>query len=189
MRSSRSGDSDEVERALFRASAAIAEAAVVVREDRPEDGVLTAYLVSRGPRRPRAPELRRILATTLPDYMVPSAYVWLDRLPLLPTGKVDRGALPAPGPADSGSPYAAPRTPVEDRVCRIWADVLGVERIGVHDDFFAAGGDSMSAMRVLMRIREAFRIDLSPRTLFETSSVATLAEAILRQQDTDRRPD
>jgi acyl carrier protein len=130
------------------------------------------------------PQLRDHVKGSLPEYMVPSAYVVLDALPLTPSGKLDRNALPAP---DSARPladdsYLAPRNRVEEAVAKIWAEVLGVERVGAHDNFFDLGGHSLLATQVLSRIRQAFPVDISLRRLFEEPTVATLARAVTEGQ-------
>src|SRR5262249_34897806 len=124
------------------------------------------------------------LKEKLPESMVPSAFVLLDGLPLSPNGKVDRKALPAPGsvgppPDDSCAP---PPGSVEETVARIWAEVLGVERVGVRDNFFDLGGHSLLATQVLSRLRQVFPVDLPLRRLFEEPTVANLARAISESQ-------
>jgi acyl carrier protein len=125
-------------------------------------------------------ELRNYLQAKLPDYMVPSALVFLDFLPLTPNGKIDRRALPRP---DQSRPeledeFVAPRTPTEELLAEKWSEVLKVERVGVHDNFFALGGHSLLATQVISRLREAFGIALPLRSLFERPTVAGLAEQI-----------
>jgi len=120
----------------------------------------------------------------LPDYMVPSVFMPLERLPLTSNGKIDRRALPAPS-RDSVArtmEYVAPRDEVEEEVARIWSEVLGVQKVGVNDDFFELGGHSLLATQVVSRIRGAFRIELPLRTLFEETTVGTLAAAISHVQ-------
>ncbi len=119
-------------------------------------------------------DLRAHLAARLPDYMVPGAFVVLAGFPLTPNGKVDRRALPAPA-WDAGRVYAAPRTPAEEMLADIWAEVLGVERVGVHDGFFELGGHSLLATRVIARVRQAFGAEVPLRALFEHPTVAGLA--------------
>ena len=125
-------------------------------------------------------ELRNFLMQKVPEYMVPSAFVFLDSLPLTPNGKVDRQALPAP---DQRRPeleerYVAPRTPAEEMIAEIWTEVLKCRTIGVHDNFFDLGGHSLLATQIISRLREAFRLDLPLRALFEDPTVASLAVRI-----------
>jgi amino acid adenylation domain-containing protein len=150
----------------------VKEAVVVVRED-----VLVAYVV--GTDLPTK-ELRAQLKLRLPEYMVPSAFVLLDELPLTANGKVDRKALPAPATDLSATSYVAPRTPVEEMLCGIWAEVLGVRGVGVDANFFEVGGHSLKATQVISRIRESFRVQLPLRTIFEAPSIETLAANVER---------
>jgi acyl carrier protein len=112
--------------------------------------------------------------------MAPSAFVFLDALPLTPNGKVDRKALPAPdgGRPDLEEAFVAPRTPVEEMLVEIWGEVLGVERVGIHDDFFELGGHSLLATQVISRVRSAFEVEIPLRSLFESPTVAGLAAQI-----------
>src|SRR5947208_16212357 len=169
----------EVESALLD-HPEVAEAVVVAREDEPGRKRLVAYLVAAaGSAVPAVSELRAFLARTLPDYMVPSALVVLEALPLSPNGKLDRRALPAPDlGAVAGAGYVAPRTDAEATLTGIWSEVLGVAQVGVEDNFFELGGDSILSIRVISRLRAAFRVELSPRTLFTTPTVAGLATAL-----------
>jgi acyl carrier protein len=163
----------EVE-AVLRARPGVREAAVVVREDTPGDRLLVAYVAGEV----AADELREHLRGRLPEHMLPGAIVRLDELPLTANGKLDRKALPAPelGPAEER--YVAPRTPVEEVLAGIWAEVLRLERVGVHDNFFELGGHSLLATRVASRIREVFAIELPLRALFEGPTVAELAGGV-----------
>jgi amino acid adenylation domain-containing protein/non-ribosomal peptide synthase protein (TIGR01720 family) len=130
------------------------------------------------------PELRRFLAERLPEYMVPAAFALLDRLPVTPNGKADRAALahlelpPSAVRRDEETPYVAPRNDVEERLAAIWGEVLGVERVGVEDDFFALGGHSLLATQVVSRLRAAFGVELPIRRLFEAPTVAGLAREL-----------
>jgi acyl carrier protein len=154
----------------------------VARDEASGERRLVAYLVGRRPQRPApAAALREHLLGRLPDYMAPSAYVALDSLPLTPNGKLDRKALPAPG-GESGTVYVAPRTPVEEILCGIWAEVLGVERVGVEDDFFELGGHSLLITKVVSRVREVFRIELALRKLFDATTVTQLSNTIIENE-------
>ncbi|HEU0053791.1 MAG TPA: amino acid adenylation domain-containing protein, partial [Longimicrobium sp.] len=163
----------EVEAALRR-HAAVRECVVAAREDAPGDRRLVAYVVGEID----GEALRAHLARLLPDYMLPAAFVVLDAFPLLPSGKVDVRALPAPAYAAPEAEYVAPRTPREEVLAGIWAEVLRAERVGARDDFFALGGHSLLATRVVSRVREAFGVEIPLRAVFETPTVAGLAEAV-----------
>ncbi|HEY0083679.1 MAG TPA: amino acid adenylation domain-containing protein, partial [Pyrinomonadaceae bacterium] len=129
---------------------------------------------------PLAPRLRTYLKTKLPDYMVPSAFVLLDAMPLTPNGKVDRRALPAPEPARvrSDRQVVAPRTPSEEMLAELWQGVLGVPQIGTDDNFFELGGDSLLATQVIARLRELFSVELPLHSFFEQPTIAALAEKV-----------
>ncbi|MBU0754709.1 MAG: amino acid adenylation domain-containing protein, partial [Planctomycetes bacterium] len=154
---------------------------VVAREDRPGDKRLVAYIVPEGDQAPGLVELRPHLKKSLPDYMVPAAVVLMETLPLTPNGKIDRRALPAPASEETGTAriYTAPRTPVEEKIARIWAEVLGLDQVDIYEDFFDLGGHSLLATQLAARIREAFEIDLPLRSIFLESSVAGLASKIV----------
>jgi amino acid adenylation domain-containing protein/FkbM family methyltransferase len=131
-----------------------------------------------------ASELRDFLQQRLPGYMVPSAFVMVDRLPLMSSGKVNRKALPAPEEvrAQDADIYVAPRTPVEELVAAIWQDILGVKRVGIHDNFFELGGHSLLATQFISRVRQEFQVDLRLGVLFESPTVADWASAIAQKQ-------
>ncbi|MEA2694107.1 MAG: hypothetical protein QOJ16_3494 [Acidobacteriota bacterium] len=165
----------EIESALLR-HPEIAEAAVLAREDEPGDRRLVAYVVGRAGEAPAPGELLRHLGQRLPDSMLPAAFVPLPALPWTANGKVDRRALPAPErEAAAAGGHVAPRNPAEEVLAGIWAAVLGRERIGIHDDFFALGGHSLLASQVVARVREAFAVELPLRALFEARTLAGLA--------------
>ncbi len=162
--------------------------AVIVREDAPGDKRLCAYVVPAGDGAAEA-VLREHLSATLPDYMVPAAFVVLAALPLTPNGKVDRAALPRPeGPSEGETRYVAPRTPVEEVLAGIWADVLRLDRVSVLDDFFALGGHSLLGTRLIARLVPAFGVDLPLRALFEAPTVALLARRVEAARESERRP-
>ena len=130
--------------------------------------------------------LRAQLQSLLPDYMVPAAFVPLDAWPLTGNGKLDRKALPAPDGATmlAGRPYVAPRTPIEEVLAAMWAELLGVEQVGVHDNFFDLGGHSLMAMRLIAAIRETFGISLPLKMFFETPTVEHMGRACCRTRST-----
>ncbi|WP_369805187.1 amino acid adenylation domain-containing protein [Mycobacterium sp. IS-836] len=162
----------EVQAAL-NALDGVEQAVVIAREDHPGDKRLVGYIT--GPADPA--HARTALAERLPTYMIPAAVVALDTLPLTPNGKLDTRALPAPSYADVDG-YRAPATPTEEILAGIYAQVLGLERVGVDDSFFDLGGDSLSAMRVIAAINTSLDAGLSVRTLFEAPTVAQLAPCI-----------
>ncbi len=166
----------EIEAALTQ-HPAVREAAVLAREDEPGQKRLVAYVVSTRDPAPSVSELKGFLKEKLPDYMVPSAFVAMEALPRLPSNKVDRRALPAPDQTrpELESAYAAPRTPIEEILAGIWAQVLGVRQVGIHDNFLDLGGHSLLATQLISRVREAFQVELPLRSLFETPTVAGLA--------------
>ena len=154
----------------------VEQAVVIAREDRPGDKRLVGYVTETGTVDPAG--IRAALAERLPAYMVPAAVVVLDALPLTVNGKLDTRALPAPEYTDTGAGYRAPATPVEEILAGIYAQVLGLERVGVDDSFFDLGGDSLSAMRVIAAINTSLDAGLAVRTLFEAPTVAQLAPRI-----------
>ena len=172
----------EIEAVLQR-HAAVREAVVVAREDEPGVKRLVAYLVSASKPAPSVSELRSFLLKGLPDYMIPSVFVVIDSLPLTPSGKVDRRALPVPSGdwVATADRYVAPRTAVEEVVAGMWAEVLRVARVGVEDNFFELGGHSLLATQIVSRIRDHFQVELPLRALFERPTVAGLAEIVDRQ--------
>ncbi len=155
---------------------AIREAVVVVREDVPGDPRLVAYFVAQNPPADLVDQLRAQLRAGLPEYMVPSAFVALEALPLTPNAKVDRKALPAPdGSTAQAAAYVAPRTVTEGILADIWAEVLGLDRVSIEDNFFELGGHSLLAMQVVSRLRQALSVELPLSELFAAPTVAGLA--------------
>jgi hypothetical protein len=159
---------------------AVREVVVLAREDRRGDKRLVAYIVPTPGVSLTGAELRRFLRTKLPEYMVPSAYVVLDTLPLTPNGKVDRRNLPAPEHVSLSleGTFVPPRNSVEQVLAGIWAELLQLEQVGVHDNFFALGGHSLLATQAIARLRHAFQVDLPLRLLFEHSTIEALAVVI-----------
>jgi len=167
----------EIETALLQHEG-IKEAVVIVREDSLEDKRLVAYITGNESV-PDIETIRTYLKASLPDYMVPSAFVFLDHFPLTPNGKLDRKALPAPDIGEQLThEYVAPCNPTEQILAGIWGEVLGVEKIGVHDNFFELGGHSLLVMQVVTKIRMTFDIDVPLETLFKTPTVGGLAQRI-----------
>ncbi|WNG58277.1 amino acid adenylation domain-containing protein [Archangium gephyra] len=164
----------EVEAALVR-HPAVREAVVVVREDTPGVRRLVAYVTGE-PRAPGVDALRAFLERELPPHMVPGAFVALEALPLSPNGKVDRKALPAPDatPAEQARSFVAPRGEVERTLAETWAQVLGHERVGIHDDFFELGGDSILAIQIISRAAQA-GVHITAKQLFSHKTIARLA--------------
>ncbi|MEV0677483.1 amino acid adenylation domain-containing protein [Actinosynnema sp. NPDC050436] len=171
----------EVESVLL-AHPDVAQAVVVVREDDGEDRRLVAYLVTGQPGTAVPAGLREALAEALPEYMVPSALVVLDEIPLTPQGKLDRKALPAPDYA-AQTRGRGPRNPVEEILCGVFADVLNLPQVGIDDDFFTLGGHSLLATKVISRARAALGVELPIRALFEARTVAGVAEQVVGASD------
>jgi acyl-coenzyme A synthetase/AMP-(fatty) acid ligase/acyl carrier protein len=173
--------------AVISAQAGVRQAVVTVSRDQTGDERIVAYVVSAPSSQD---ELRKALKQKLPDYMIPSAFVFLKSLPLTPNGKVDRSALPGPDETRSGlqSDFVAPRSLLEKELAGIWADLLKVSVVGVHDNFFDLGGHSLLATQVVSRMRKEFHMEIALRSLFEMPTVAALAEQIekTRADDTAR---
>jgi amino acid adenylation domain-containing protein/FkbH-like protein len=169
----------EIELAL-KNHPAVADAVVIAREDRPGEKRLAAYVALHQDKKATTEELRRAARDKLPEYMVPTCFVFLPQLPLTPNGKVDRKALPTPPeePREASAGYIPPRTDMERQVASIWAEVLGRKTVGATDNFFELGGHSLLAMQVLARLRASLKAELSLSLLFEMPSVETLAAAL-----------
>ena len=163
---------------------AITAAAVVDLADRMGNSQLVAYVTVASQPAPAISELRRALSQKLEYYMIPSSFVILDQLPLLPNGKVNRRALPVPTKdrPNLESPFIAPRTPVEKELANIWEDVLDLNDIGINDDFLDLGGDSLRAGQVISRVIKNFRVELPLRSLFEAPTVAEMSLVITQSQ-------
>src|SRR5439155_1503885 len=167
----------EIEAAL-REHPDVREALVVAREDDAVGKRLVAYVIGESPA--TSPEdLDHLLRRTLPDYMIPSAFGFLDAFPLTPNGKIDRAALPAPsGQGRASSEYSPPQTDTERRLAEIWSKVLDIEDIGVNDNFFALGGHSLMAVRLFAETERKLGVRLPLSALFQTATIAGLAELI-----------
>ncbi|HEX8087256.1 MAG TPA: amino acid adenylation domain-containing protein, partial [Blastocatellia bacterium] len=172
----------EIESVLSR-HPSVREVVAIAREDAPGDKRLVAYVV-QGDQPINVTELREHLEDRLPDYMIPSAFVTLDAMPLTPNKKVDKRALPPP---DQSRPelrqsYAAPRDAVEEELARIWADTLGLDRVGINDNFFKLGGHSLLAIQLLLKVRQKLGAELLLTSLFRAPTVAELA-ALIAEKD------
>jgi amino acid adenylation domain-containing protein len=174
---------DEIE-TMLRSHPAVRQCAVAAREDTPGDKWLIGYVVMRTGAQAKVDELRDFIKQKLPDYMIPSAWVCLDELPLLPNGKVDRRALPIPGQDGSEleKPYEAPRTPTEVALANVWREVLNIDKVSVHDNFFDLGGHSLLATQVLSRIRQSLEAEVPLRAIFEAPTIKEMALAIAAHQ-------
>jgi amino acid adenylation domain-containing protein/natural product biosynthesis luciferase-like monooxygenase protein len=188
---------------VLRQHPAVREAIVLAHSDQAGQRLLAAYIVPREqetgstgvdsaglPTASPSPatchlspgELRSFLARRLPEYMIPSAFMALDALPLSPNGKIDRRVLPSPDVEQGRSTtFLAPQTPMEQQIAGIWSQLLGIERIGLHDNFFEIGGDSLLAIRLVSRLRDSFGIELAPRMLFEKPLLGELTLAVMHE--------
>jgi amino acid adenylation domain-containing protein/non-ribosomal peptide synthase protein (TIGR01720 family) len=155
----------------------VRQAVVIAREEEAGRTRLVGYVVGKNGNVPSASELKSYVSERLPDYMAPSTIVTLESLPLTANGKVDRKALPAPDQAKKEREYIAPRTPTEELLANIWAQVLGVEKVGVHDNFFSVlGGDSILSIQIIARANQS-GLRVTPKNIFEHQTIAGLAEA------------
>ena len=180
----------EIESALLD-HVAIKEALVTAREDQSGDTALVAYTVPAQMRAPTATELRRFLQVTLPDYMIPSAFVRLESLPLTPNGKLDYCALPNPKPLrpELEAAYLAPKSEVEQRIATVWREVLGLEKVGVHDNFFDLGGQSLLLAQVHSKLQEIFRKDFPIVDLFKHTTIKALGKYVAQKQNGSAKND
>jgi thioesterase domain-containing protein/acyl carrier protein len=154
----------------------------MVREDVPGDRQLVAYFEAKKGQAPSVGDLRAHLEKELPAYMVPALFVSMEKLPLTPNGKLDRKSLPAPTPSrEIGSGFVAPHDPLEQMLAQIWANVLGVKRVGLHDNFFALGGHSLLAVRVMVAVEKASKIRLPLAMLLQAPTIAGMAEVLRRK--------
>ncbi|MFC5743983.1 amino acid adenylation domain-containing protein, partial [Dyella tabacisoli] len=180
--------------ATLAALEAVRDAVVLAREDSAGSQRLVAYLVAHdGQVLPDETQLRPMLSQTLPEYMVPSYFVILDHMPLTSNGKVNRNALPAPDMTRDEVVYVAPRTVAEQRMAEIWAEILKLDKIGIHDDFFALGGHSLLATQLMSRIGAAFQVEISLRTIFDAPTLAEMVSQVVpastEDVDTAQAPD
>jgi amino acid adenylation domain-containing protein/non-ribosomal peptide synthase protein (TIGR01720 family) len=164
-------------------------AAVIVREDTPGDKRLVAYITAEPSAIPSSNELRQYLKAKLPDYMVPSAYVLLETLPLTPSGKVDRRALPEPSDRTSSDTIVLPRNPVELKLAQIWSKILKLDLVGVKDNFFDLGGHSLLIPYLMAQIKQAFNKDIPLATLLQNPTIEQLATVVQKDKDVDTKND
>jgi acyl carrier protein len=171
----------EVEAALQRCPG-VGQAAAALHGEAGKE-LLVGYVVARRQPPPTQGELRAFLQGRLPTPMVPTAWVYLEGLPLTPNGKVDRRALPPPDGTrpGMGAEFVAPRSPLEEMLVEIWTDVLGLERVGVHDNFFEVGGHSLNATQVIAQLHEELELELPLRSLFESPTIAELAVSVVQK--------
>jgi len=173
-------DLKEIELAL-RTHPAVADVVVVARENERREKELIGYFTSKSQPHPTASELRSFLGKTLADYMIPSAFVMLDSIPLTPHNKVDRNALPQPGHCrpQLSTPFTAPRTELERELAKIWSDVLSVEQVGIQDNFLDLGGHSLAATRIISRVIETYGVEVPVQSLFDAPTIAKMASVIM----------
>ncbi|AGC45639.1 amino acid adenylation domain-containing protein [Myxococcus stipitatus DSM 14675] len=175
--------------AVLRAQPGVRDVAVVPREDVPGDKRLVAYVVPSADTEVHPQSLRSALSSSLPEYMVPAAFVSMDALPRTSSGKVDHRALPAPDGADvAAHEYVAPETATQQKLATIWREVLAVEQVGLRDEFMALGGHSLLATQVVSRIRASLGIELPLRALFESSTLEELARQVDAAAGTAKSP-
>jgi len=165
----------------------VAKAVVIVREDIPGDKRLVAYVAASKELASSANELRHFLQEKLPEYMIPNAFVFLEALPLTPSGKVNRRILPAPegNREELETAFIAPRTPVEEKLAEIWKKILGIERVGIYDSFFDLGGHSLKVTQLMFKVKDAFQVEVSLRQFFEVPTIAGIADAIALASQTN----
>jgi amino acid adenylation domain-containing protein len=161
---------------------AVRESVIVMRGRGSDDRRLVAYVVLAAGSTSRISELREFLKQTLPDYMVPANFVFLEAMPLTASGKVNQRALPAPEQTSVETPFALPRTPIEVLLVSIWSNVLKLDRVGIDDNFFELGGHSLLAMQVMARIRDAFQVEVPLRRIFDRPTIAQLSRLISEAQ-------
>jgi acyl carrier protein len=165
---------EEIEAAI-RLHPGVAHCAVIVTGDTPEDKKLIAYVVSQNGEAIETTALRAFLKTKLPAYMLPAQFVAIENMPFTNAGKIDRRALPVATPQLSEAVFEAPRTAVEEKLAAMWASILKLERVGIHDHFFDLGGNSLLAFQLISRVRDDFNVELPLTRVFETPTLAELS--------------
>ena len=166
--------------AVLTEQLALGDSIVMVRSDRSGEQRLVAYLVAAAGVTHTTADVRRQIQSRLPGYMLPSDLVFLDAWPLTPNGKIDRKALPVPtgDRPELAETFIAPRTPIQEVIASVWLDVLALQQVGIHDNFFQLGGYSLQATQIILRLRRIFQVDLPLRSLFESPTIAELAQQI-----------
>jgi amino acid adenylation domain-containing protein/thioester reductase-like protein len=165
----------------------VKESVVLVREDRPKQQQLVAYVVPESAHinHLNSADLQQFLQEQLPSYMIPSAFVFLESFSSTPNGKIDRRALPKPDFTDIENTFIAPRTETEIKLAKLWSEVLGWEKVGIHDNFFEVGGNSLLTTKLILKVRADFEVNLPLRVLFESPTVASLAITLEKYQQAD----
>jgi len=173
----------EIEAALLSLDT-IKEAVVVARQNGLGEAYLIAYFTYTAQSSPSVTEVRGFLKKKLPDYMVPSHFMSMEAMPLTPNGKIDRAVLPVPDNSrpELDAPFVMPITPVEEQLAQIWSEVLGINKVGVNDNFFDLGGHSLAAMRVVSRVIQKFQLELPLKALFDSPTIADMAVVITQNQ-------
>jgi amino acid adenylation domain-containing protein len=172
----------EIESALNQ-HPAVRESVVTVCGNKQEDRRLVAYCVRTSGSQSMAGELQADLRRTLPDYMVPATFVFIDQMPLTSSGKINRRALPQPEARDSGTIFEAPRTTMEEKLAAMWTSILKLERVGIHDNFFRLGGHSLLAFQLISRVRDEFNVELPLTRVFEAPTLAELSRWISEEME------
>ena len=152
----------------------ISQVSVIDKEKEGQKYLVAYYVIAKDKQEPEIDALRDHLSESLPDYMVPAAFVKLDEMPLTPNGKINRRALPDPDMSLMGGEYVAPRNEIEEKLAEIWCDILKLEKIGIHDDFFSMGGDSIISIQLVSKARNS-DIYFTPKDLFQNPTIAQLA--------------
>ena len=166
---------EEIEKVLMK-HADVSEAVVILREDEPEHQTLVAYVVSKHPAKNRTPELRNLISSFLPAYMMPSLFVFLEKMPLTLNGKIDRNALSnSDRIVESTNNYTPARDEIEEQLVKLWEEVIGVNHIGIHDNFFEIGGNSLSAVVLLSKFKNIFHTTITIKQFFEAQTIAKFA--------------
>ncbi len=173
---------EEIE-AVLREHPSIGEALVIAHGSASDEKQLVAYIVAKQQPMPTISELRNFLKAKLPDYMIPGIFMPLNTMPLNSHGKIERRALPEPYVTmdASDATFVAPRTSIEEKLAGVWREMLALEQVGIYDNFFEVGGHSLLATRLVSRLRNAFQVELSLRTVFEAPTISEQAEIIVQK--------